>query len=417
MIKTLQYENGLRAAIMPMHGIRSVAVGFWVGAGSRYESEDINGLSHFTEHMMFKGTDKLTPFDIANKFESYGANMNAFTSKECTCYYYKAMDEYAEKCFDLMSSIMYESTFPAEELDKERKVIVEEINMVEDSPEDICYDKLACANYGESGLGQTIIGSIDNVLRFTGDDIRAYMDKMYVPNNMFLAFAGNISEEVADKWIKTYVFPRFSTKIKPIECKKTVSQKRKFECRIKDFEQSNIGLSFASIPFGDELTSTQLALSVILGGGMSSRLFQSIREQKGLAYSVYTSPSNYRDVGTLNVSINYSEENTQKVLKAVKEEIDLIKRDGITADELLRTKVQLKSSLVFSNESVQSCMMSIGKQMVYGGPVLDTDRRIEDIDKLSVEDVNDFARRVLDYEKMNAAYVGKKTSVDVLNEF
>ena len=174
MAKLLQYENGLKVCVITLP-IRSVMTGIWVGTGSKYENEKNNGLSHFTEHVMFKGTEKMSAFEIAGAFENYGAMVNAFTSKESTCYYYKCMDKYNENCFKLLSDIFFHSTFPEEELDKERKVIVEEINMVEDAPDEICSDVMFSAAYGDVSLGRTILGPKENVLRFTGEDVRFYM--------------------------------------------------------------------------------------------------------------------------------------------------------------------------------------------------------------------------------------------------
>lgn len=180
MAKLLEYENGLRVCVVPLP-IRSVMTGIWVGTGSRYESASDNGISHFTEHVMFKGTHKMSTYDIANAFEGYGASVNAFTSKESTCYYYKCIDKYNEQCFALLSDIFFNSVFPEEELDKERKVIVEEINMVEDAPDEICSDLMFSAAFGDSVLGQTILGPKQNVMRFTGDDVKNTLKSVIPP--------------------------------------------------------------------------------------------------------------------------------------------------------------------------------------------------------------------------------------------
>lgn len=417
MNKLIEYENGLKVVVYNMPGVRSVSCGYWVGVGSGSETADINGLSHFTEHMMFKGTKDMTPFDIANAFESYGANVNAFTSKECTCYYVKSVDEYSEKCFEILSKIMFESTFDKTELDKERKVIVEEINMVEDSPEDICYDYVATAVFGNEGLGQTILGPIDNVLRFDGDDIRKHLSNFYTPTNMVIAFSGNITVEQADKLIRKYTLPFINNSTKKPSVINNSFNARVHNQRIKDFEQSNIALSFPSVPFNSDNVLVQNALNVCLGGGMSSRLFQSVREQRGLAYSVYSSPSAYKNIGTFNIYLNISEVNTLKALEAVKEELDNFKKNGITLTELERTKVQLKSSLVFASENVQSVMTASGKLMLLDGKLFDIDERIRKIDAITKNEIDDFANMIFDYDKLNSAYVGRKTEVDVLGVF
>lgn len=417
MNKLLKYDNGLRVVVCEMPGVRSVSAGFWVGVGSSLESAEINGMSHFTEHMMFKGTDELTPFDIANKFESFGANVNAFTGKESTCYYFRSIDEYCEECFDLLSQIVYKSTFNPVELDKERKVIVEEINMVEDSPEDICYDEIATAVYGNGGYGQTILGPIGNVMRYSKSDVDSFVSRFYTPNNLIIALAGNVTLEKADKLVRKYVLPLVSNN--KLDKKPASSDKnsRVYRERIKDFEQSNIALAFPAFQFNSEESMTLAALNAIMGGGMSSRLFQSVREQQGLAYSVYTSPSAFVNSGTFNVYLNISEVNTEKSLLAVKNEIDMLLKNGITAEELERTKVQLKSSLVFAEESVQSVMLAAGKLLIMKDEVYDASDKIAKIDAVTIQSVNDLAKRIFNYEKINCAYVGKKTSVDIMKLF
>ena len=417
MDKLITYDNGLRVLVYNMPGVRSVSCGYWVGVGSADESAEVNGISHFTEHMMFKGTKTMSPFDIANAFESLGAAVNAFTGKETTCYYVKSVDEYFEKAFSLLSEIMFESTFDAEELDKERKVIVEEINMVEDSPEDICYDKISEAVYGNSGLGQTILGPIENVLRFTGDDVRAHIEKFYTPDNIVIVFSGNITTDEADKLVKKYALDRFKRNEKNATVIKNSCQTHAFKERVKDFEQSNICLSFPSIAMDDENFGLQRALSAVMGGGMSSRLFQAVREQSGLAYSVYTSPSAYKGTGMFNIYLNISEKNTRKALLAVKEEIDKFLKDGITDAELERTKVQLKASLVFTNENVQSIMIAGGKNLVLSNVIFDVDDNIRQINEVTKDTLDAFAREIFDYTKMNVAYVGKKTEVDIISVF
>lgn len=417
MTKILTYENGLRVAVCRVPGVRSVASGFWIGVGSGYENAANNGISHFTEHVNFKGTDKYSAFDISNRFEHFGANFNAFTGKECTCYYVKSVDEYSDGCFELLSDLVLDSVFPPEELDKERKVIVEEINMVEDTPEDICYDEIATAMYGETGLGKTILGPVENVLSFKKADVDGFVSEYYSPKNTVITFSGNITEEQADRLVKSYVLPRYKSAYSETADEKDCFKSRVYRERIKDFEQSNIALAFPSVSFSDKAFTAQAALNVIVGGGMSSRLFQSIREQKGLAYSVFSSPSAYKNIGSFNIYLNISKVNTQKAVEAVKRELDELKKNGITDDELDRTKVQLKSGLVFAGESVQSIMNSCGKQLLLSGKAYDIDERIAEIDALTKKQIDDFAAEVFDYSKICAAYVGKAVNVDLLEIF
>lgn len=417
MTELLKYDNGLRVVVNTVRGVRSVASGFWVGVGSAYESDENNGLSHFTEHVTFKGTDDLSAFDIAHRFESYGAAFNAFTSKECTCYYAKSIDEYAENCFALLGEILLRSVYDDGELDKERKVIVEEINMVEDTPEDICYDELAAATYGNANLGKTILGPIGNVKKFRHDDVKKFTDKYYVSGNIVIAFAGNITTGQADELVKKYVMPYIKAGDRATLYSLPDRNARKCGMRIKDFEQANLALFFPSVSAFAPEASVCALTSVAFGGGMSSRLFQSVRERKGLAYSVYSSPSAYKETGAFNIYLNISEENTDKVLSAVREEIDLLTDKGLTEEELERSKVQLKSSLVFSGENVQSVMSSSGKAMLGNDEIYDFDKKIAQIDAVTPSDVLDYVRKTFDYSKMNAAYVGKKTKADILGKF
>lgn len=417
MTELLKYDNGLRVVVNTVRGVRSVASGFWVGVGSAYESDENNGLSHFTEHVTFKGTDDLSAFDIAHRFESYGAAFNAFTSKECTCYYAKSIDEYAENCFALLGEILLRSVYDDGELDKERKVIVEEINMVEDTPEDICYDELAAATYGNANLGKTILGPIGNVKKFRHDDVKKFTDKYYVSGNIVIAFAGNITTGQADELVKKYVMPYIKAGDRATLYGLPDRNARKCGMRIKDFEQANLALFFPSVSAFAPEASVCALTSVAFGGGMSSRLFQSVRERKGLAYSVYSSPSAYKETGAFNIYLNISEENTDKVLSAVREEIDLLTDKGLTEEELERSKVQLKSSLVFSGENVQSVMSSSGKAMLGNDEIYDFDKKIAQIDAVTPSDVLDYVRKTFDYSKMNAAYVGKKTKADILGKF
>ncbi len=417
MTELLKYDNGLRVVVNTVRGVRSVASGFWVGVGSAYESDENNGLSHFTEHVTFKGTDDLSAFDIAHRFESYGAAFNAFTSKECTCYYAKSIDEYAENCFALLGEILLRSVYDDGELDKERKVIVEEINMVEDTPEDICYDELAAATYGNANLGKTILGPIGNVKKFRHDDVKKFTDKYYVSGNIVIAFAGNITTGQADELVKKYVMPYIKAGDRATLYSLPDRNARKCGMRIKDFEQANLALFFPSVSAFAPEASVCALTSVAFGGGMSSRLFQSVRERKGLAYSVYSSPSAYKETGAFNIYLNISEENTDKVLSAVREEIDLLTDKGLTEEELERSKVQLKSSLVFSGENVQSVMSSSGKAMLGNDEIYDFDKKIAQIDAVTPSDVIDYVRKTFDYSKMNAAYVGKKTKADILGKF
>jgi predicted Zn-dependent peptidase len=388
-------------------------VGIWVGVGSVAESFELNGISHFTEHMLFKGTDKLNAFQVADSFERSGAMVNAFTGKESTCYYFKCVDEYLDHCFGVLSHIYFDSAYRKEDLDKERNVIVEEINMVEDAPEDIAFDLLSRANFGDQPLGQTILGTIDNVKRFDKSTIDGFVNQFYQASNIVLSFAGNCDQKLVDNIVCKYFVDRVPNQ-QVGDIKPSVLQYGNVKSYFKDFEQSNIIVSFPSIKFNDKLSTTQSVLNTILGGGMSSRLFQTIREQAGLAYSVYTTPSAYSNCGVFNIVVNTSPNNTSQVLTRLRAELDSFVKEGVKDAEFERAKAQLKSAFVFGQESVQSCMISAGKLMISANELFDHNKRISDIDAVTTTQLNDLSSQIFDFDRVSCAYVGKDTGVDLL---
>ncbi len=410
MAQLIKYENGLRLVVEYIPFVRSVAAGVWVGTGSAMENKENNGISHYIEHVLFKGTDKMSAFDIANAFESKGAAVNAFTSKENTCFYFKSIDSDTEECFNTLSELLFHSIFAQNELDSERKVVLEEINMDDDSPENICYDLLAKALYGEAPLGMPVLGSRENVLGFGKSEILKYIDEQYCAESMVITFVGNITCEKADELVKTYFLPNVNAKKHKIMANKPtfVTTTESF---IKDFKQTNLMLGFPSIDFCDPKSSIQSVLNVIMGGCMGSRLFQSIREKKGLAYSVYSSPSRYCKSGSFNIALNINSVNTQHVLDSVFAELDGITEKGITTSELDMAKAQLKSTLIFGQENLQTIMMSLGKNMLLCDKVFDIDKTLHEIDSVTVEDVNKMAE-FLFAQRPALAYVGADCKIN-----
>ncbi|MCL2862448.1 MAG: insulinase family protein [Firmicutes bacterium] len=417
MEKVIHYSNGLKLIVENIPSLRSLSCGIWAGVGSAKENERTNGLSHFTEHMVFKGTDKLSAFEIADAFEKAGAAINAFTSKECTCYYFKSIDEYAEKCFSLLSHIFFDSVFQDVELDKERNVILEEINMTQDEPEDICYDLLANAVYGEHALGQTILGTKENVKRFDQKEVKEFISNFYCPQNMVISFAGNITLADADKLVKKYILTKtqhcgisqpLMTAHKITSCHKE---------HYKDFEQANIALSFPSFEFNSKYSVSAGLLSAVFGGSMSSRLFQQIREQMGLAYSVYSAPSTYQKNGTFNIVLNISPQNTEKAVSATMCEIKKLCEKGIKKDELERAKTGLKTALIFGQENVQTIMSTNGKLLMLANEVYDINKKIEEINKVTKKDIDEVIEKIFNSNIICSAYVGKDPKVKIESLF
>ncbi|MCH5164478.1 MAG: insulinase family protein [Clostridiales bacterium] len=411
MAELINYPCGLRLIVENNPFVRSVAASVWVNTGSAMENKENNGISHYIEHVLFKGTDKLSAFDIANAFESRGAAVNAFTSKEATCFYFKSIDSDTEKCFSTLSELFFHSVFAQNELDSERNVVIEEINMEDDSPEDICYDLLAKALYGEHPLGMSVLGPRENVKRFNKPDILEYMGNQYCAQSIVIAFVGNIDAKEADRIVRTHFMPFVNQKTQ-----KSKAKQPHFEITtksfIKDFKQTNLMLGYPSVSLGDPSSTVQGLLNVILGGCMGSRLFQNIREKKGLAYSVYSSPSRHSNCGSFNIALNINAQNTARVLDGVFEELDAITTGGITAAELDMAKAQLKSTMIFGQENIQTIMLSLGKSLLLSNEVFDIDEKLREIEAVTVDEVNRFALNTFK-QTPALAYVGSDSRVNL----
>ena len=406
MVKVKTYENGLRVIVNEIEYVKSVTMGIMVGVGSANETKEENGISHFIEHVNFKGTNKRTAFDISDEIDCIGAQINAFTSKDVTCYYVKCIDEHAEKSFEILSDIFLNSTYPAEELDKERGVIIEEINMTEDTPDDLCSDKLATAYFGESGYGATILGPIENAMRFNKDDILAYRKKYYQPANTVISFAGKITfEEVCslvEKYFSDYksdgVFTR--TNIQTLCLNNNVAVD-------KSIEQAHIGIAIPSINMTSADKAAALCLSSILGGGMSSRLFQSVREKLGVAYSVFSAISTFKETGVLYVYAGVNPKTIESAYNCILNEINNLSKNGITLKELNRAKEQIKGSTALSSESTSSLMMSYGKRLLLSNEIFDVEKELKKLSSLTLEEVNEVAKRWFNTENMSTSIVAK----------
>ncbi len=405
MIYSKTFDNGLRLIINKIDNLMSVTAGVIVKTGSYNESERENGISHFIEHTLFKGTKTRTAFDISDHIDRIGAQINAFTSKELTCYYTKSISEHLEKSLDVLSDIFFNSVFDKTELEKEKGVIIEEINMCDDTPEDICFDLLAESYYGTEGLGRTILGSAKNIRRFTDKDVYAYMDKYYTADNVVISIAGNVDVENAVSLIEKY----FANNFTRLKCAEQVKTKATFSNNLykyKKIEQAHIGVAMKGVKINDERSDTLAIANTVFGGGMSSRLFQKIREELGLAYSVYSYASAYKDNGVLEIYGGVNAGSRDLALEAIVDELKRFRADGVTEQEYLRGKEQIKSSLIMGRESTASQMLLYGKYMIYNGGEFDFDARLKNIDKITLADVNEIAREYFNIDGAAFATVG-----------
>ncbi|MGO0061668.1 M16 family metallopeptidase [Brevibacillus fluminis] len=389
MIQRYTCENGVRIVTEKISSVRSVALGIWVGTGSKFEREANNGISHFLEHMYFKGTKTRTAKQIAEAFDEIGGNVNAFTSKEYTCYYARILDTHAPIALDILSDMYFNSVFDAEELEKEKNVVIEEISMYEDTPDDLVHDLIARACYGDHPLGYSILGTEDVLRSLRRDDLLDYVEKHYIPEQTVITVAGNFDDRLIEE-----IKQRFSTFTRqgsvheltvPQFVGRTITQH-------KATEQAHFCLSLPGYQVGHEEIYSLILLNNVLGGSMSSRLFQEIREERGLAYSVYSYHSAYQEAGTFTVYTGTAPEHVGKVFDIVTNVLHDISEKGITSQELNKGKEQLKGSLMLSLESTNSRMSRLGKNELLLGRHLSLDEIIARIDKVNHDSILQVAR-------------------------
>lgn len=404
MVYCKTFDNGLRLVVNQMSGLMSVTMGVLVHAGAAAESDKEDGISHFIEHMMFKGTKKRTAFQISDEMDRIGAQVNAFTGKDVTCYYCKSTTAHAEEAFEILSDLFLNCTFPEEEMVKEKGVIIEEINMNEDTPDDLCLDLLADAYFGECGYGRNILGPRKNVNGFTEKDVRSYMQKYYTPENTVISMAGNIDIKLAENLVEKY-FGSLTAK-KGTFGEIEVELKGRSLIKKKEIEQVHLGIAFPSVKRNDERYDATQILNAVFGGGMSSRLFQRVREELGLAYTVYSYVSGYAECGALSVYAGVNSEKYVQSVEAIYECIDGIRKKDITEEEFIRGKEQLISSSIFAQENTGSQMLLFGKEMLYNNKVYNFEERVNKISAVKLSDVLDAIDYNFDDKNKACAVVG-----------
>ncbi len=408
------FNSGLKLIHKQMNGVRSVAIGVMFAVGSSSENDKNNGISHFIEHMMFKGTKKRSAFDIVCEVDGLGAQINAYTSKQSTCYYTISVDEYAENCMEIMSDFIFNSTFDQTEMDKEKGVVLEEIAMSEDTPDDLCMENLGSSYFKGSSLGYTILGNADNIRNFTTSDLKNYVAEKYSAGNMVVSVVGNISREKAVELVAKYFDNNaFRSDYKMQKVKHT--PKCDSVITIKPLEQSNIAVAFPSLEFGADNYMSLLALNSAFGGGMSSRLFQEVREKSGLAYNVYSYPSAYYGDGVFSIYLGTNPKTTRQALDSIKKEIIKLKSDGLGDAELARVKKQLKGNYALSQESSAALMRVYGRNALFLDTTFDFDKKIEEIDMITKDSVMDIVNYIFDFDKVVTSYVGKEIDFNPLD--
>lgn len=385
--------NGVRILLEKVPSVRSVSIGIWVGTGSRYEHESNNGISHFIEHMLFKGTETRNARQIAEAFDRIGGQVNAFTSKECTCYYAKVMDRDASFAIHVLSDMFFHSCFAPEEIEKEKKVIGEEIKMYEDTPDDLVHDLLSATSFAHHPLGYPILGTKRTLADFSSEDLIGHMQTHYTPDNIVVSIAGNADEAFArevEEIFDDYRVPDTE------ERQAAPSFNPGKVARRKETEQAHICLGFAGVPSSDESSAALMVMNNVLGGGMSSRLFQEIREERGLAYSIFSFHTAFKDSGLLTVYGGTSADRVEKLGEGILQTIRHMIDEGISIEELDSSKAQIKGNMIFSLESTNGRMSRNAKNELILGRDRPVDETIRRIEAVTLDDVHQIAEKIFE---------------------
>ena len=404
-------SNGIRVVSETLPKSRSVSIGVWVKVGSRHEPSEIGGISHFIEHMFFKGTGKRSAKDIAIEMDSIGGEMNAFTSQETTTFYAKVVDEHLPVVIEILADILLGAKFDPVEMEKERKVILEEIKGVEDTPDDYIHELFTSTVWPDNSLGRPILGTRETIRALKHNDIVSYIDSYYQPKEIVISVAGNFEHARLIELLDGH----FGKLTRAGIAKKEVAPAftRAVTVKKKQLEQVQLCIGCKGLNYTHEDRFVISALNTVLGNSMSSRLFQEIREQNALAYSIYSYVTSYRDTGLLTVYAGTDPSNALEVVRLVVKEMKKIKEEGITAAEELRVKNQIKGSLILSLESSNSHMSRLARQEMYFGKYLSMDDIIKGVEKVTAEQAQRLAQQLFTRENISLTILGPLNKADV----
>lgn len=408
-----QLSNGITVITEQLPYLRSSSFGIWVKVGSANENASNNGIAHIIEHMLFKGTQSRNAKQIADEMARIGGNMNAFTSKECTSYYATTLSEHLPIAIDIISDMLINSLIDEKSLKKEKGVIIEEIDMYDDSPEDLVHEMLQQRIWKDHPLGYMISGTKKIVRKVTREQIIDFMDTYYVGENMVISVAGNFEEALILKLLED----KFG-RIRPETAKELSELGRPAYNRVvckrdKDIEQMHLNIAFDGISYLSEERYILSILNSIFGGSINSRLFQRIRENSGLTYSIYSYGSSYRETGLFHIYAAMNPGQTAAVIKKIFQIINEIKKKGVSAEELLMTKEQIKTELILGHESAKSRMNSNGKSLINRGRIIPMEEMIAGIEGVTLEDIHGFANRYFDQNKASISLVGNLKELDL----
>lgn len=406
MIEIRKLNCGLRMVLEKIPYVESVTAGIWVKAGSVNEDDSCRGISHFIEHMMFKGTGARSARQIASDIDALGAQINAFTSKESTCYYVRSLSSNLDQACDILIDMMTDSLFDPEEMKKEKQVVKEEIKMVEDTPEDDAQDMLYEVLFKGEPLSGSILGTPESLDAFTHDDLKNYIAREYSLDHIVVSIAGNFDEEA--------VCAQFENRL---SCMTAVKQEKgaesgiyvpSFKGKVKDIEQTHICLGTRALAFDHRDSYVLNILNNIMGGSMSSRLFQNIREEKGMAYTVYSYTGAHDRDGFYAISAGVAHEKIEDTVAAIREELDALAAKGVTEEELAISKQQTKGGLIFSLENTSNRMVVNGKYALFRNRVRTAEEAIKAIDSITMEDIQRVAAVITDTSRYSGTIVSRR---------
>ena len=411
MVEIKELSNGLRVVLEEIPYVRSISLGIWVKNGSVNESPQLNGISHYIEHMMFKGTSKRTARDIAEEMDAVGGQVNAYTTKEYTCYHTRTLDKHFDIALDVLSDMFLNSKFSDSDIKRELNVIIEEINMYEDSPEELVHELLQAEIWKKNSLGMPILGTEKTISAFNHQTLRDYFDHNYCVDNTVISVTGNFVEEemlqLLEKAFGTWKSKRVNLKQNPpIEYCQNIFVKK------KETEQLHLLLAFPSVKRDDPRKYVYTVFNTIFGGGMSSVLFQKIREEHGLTYSIYSYAAAYSETGLFAIYAGMNPSQTELVLKLIFEEIKTLKEKGISENVLKKTKEQIISNFIISSESTVNRMTSNGGAVLLRGEIRTQEEIIQSIEAVTMADMEKVLDQVFDYTKMSVCAVGKTDGID-----
>ena len=404
-VRRQPFQNGLLLLTEHMPNLRSVSLGVWMKKGSRHETEAENGISHFIEHLLFKGTETRTAKEIALVIDSVGGQMDAFTTKEYTCFYFKVLDRHLDVAVELLSDIVRHPRFQPEEIEKERKVIYEEIKMVDDTPDELVYDLWSEAFYAGHALGRPIQGTLSSVGRMTPEGLGRFFRQSYQPANLLVTAAGNLDHDRLAASMQS-AFGDLPAGAAPENggppgVTSTVVMRDK-----RELGQLHFCLGVPGMRMSDPRRFPEYVLNVVLGGAMSSRLFQNIREERGLAYSVFSSANSFLDAGNLTVYAATSPDSAREVATLVMQELRRLKEEPVSVAEMRLAKDHLKGSLMLSLESSSSRMSNLARQEIYFGRQFTLDEILAGIDSVERDDLQSLARELFDPGRCALAVLG-----------